>query len=106
MAARGRAPKSKDQRKHEKERDSAAMARIFGAIEATREDAVRVQRKLQEICKTDERTSADGLNGLIELVSRAGKREVYLDIMDGINAGRRVLDEGGTTTVADSGGEG
>ena len=82
------------------------MARVFGVLEPTREDGVRVQFVLQGICKTDDREILEGINGLLQLVQRDSRRNVYLEIMESINAGRRVIDEGGTTTVADSGGEG
>ncbi len=122
MAAR-RTPKTETQRKHEGERNATAMARVFGGLEATREDCVRVQSMLQKICKIDENGPAaidgfldlmrrDGLSGLVGpdglvgLVRLDAIQSVYREIMDGITKGRLLIEEGGLDTVSDSGGEG
>ena len=88
-----------------RDRRNGAMYRVFMNESPGDEDATIVREILAEICKINDASKMEGFNGLVDIVQREGKRDVYVKIVSAISAGRKVVTGGGWTDIADSGGE-
>ncbi len=98
-------PLSKEQKKRETDRNHSAMFRVFCCDNATEEDRTRAREGIQSFCKINAAESLGGLDGLIDLVRRSGKREVYLAWNESLMRGREIVASGGWDTVAEGGNE-
>lgn len=105
---------TKEQKKHETNRNHSAMYRVFFCDDATDEDRQRARHGMEVFCNANREPQAGevtqflsepSVDALVALVRRDGKRQVYLAWQHSIGLGREVVSEAGAKTVAEGGGE-
>lgn len=82
-----RRPKSREEAERERKIRNTSMFKVFTG-QANPQQAKVARETLALICKVDEPTQANGLDGLVELAVREGMRRVYLQIVECIHLGQ------------------
>lgn len=97
----GEADRKKSRDKIRRQRNGA-MFRVFTGT-GTPEDAKVARETIAAICKVNDRlNTTGGIDAIIEMAKREGKREAWLDIAEAITVGQREQDELEWDTLADS----